>query len=893
MLKKFLAALTVFALSLGMVALTAGPASAHHNTINAVVSCNTGTEGTWKVTWTVQNSESIPETITASNDTSIVPVDTVIAGGQTLTVVRYFSAKPTSNFTLRLDAKWTNNNTNTSTGKLEKGAFDDNCLKDDTKTKMVEICHANNGNGTGGFNLQTVSVDSIITGPNGHATHHDGRDIIPPFDYVKQGQNGSFGGLNWDAYGKAVFAAGCNEPTATPAAPTFTEANCPAPGQVGQASYLIPSTVGVKYTVQLNGAGGFVEKVANTYYVPAGTKVEVKAVALDGYTLGTPNSWSITFQLKDCIVTTTPNPATFSVLECVAGVATQPSYTIPTTAGVKYTVQINGVGGFVEKSAGTYPVAQGTSVEVKAVALGGYSLTGTQQWSKTFGSVDCSVTPAAPGFTSAVCTPDVRPGSFSEASYTIPTTLGVQYQVRFAPAGAWSNLAAGTYNVAAGGYVEVRAVATGSYVLTGTVKWTKDFTKPDCLSDVIPTAPGFEEAVCVAEQQVGPASYTIPAVTGVTYQRQTGLFTWVDVAPGVHDVVDGSLVSLRAVPNAGYEFPGAQVRLYAHLFDNFNESKDCLVPQAPTSDPQECTAPGQPSQASYTIPADQGVKYQVWDGDSWETVVDGAYDVDSLPIEVKVRAVAKNGFSFLPGATTEWTFSFASAGDCINDVPIDPIVTSNQVCVIDDLDTGAYHNESGSITIPSTPHVGYYVDGTYRAAGTYTYEPGVYEISAVADDGYELTGVPDPWTVEIKKALPCGLQTFPVVIPKVTFTQTTCSTSGSYTLTVEPADEAAGVIWTVSGGLPTTVGTHGVNAAGTVTITAVPAAGYGFGDGIPGPAIRQWSFDFAGLPDDCLPTLALTGGAVATGGFGLAGLLTLGGILLISVHRRRSALIER
>jgi hypothetical protein len=280
MLKKFLAALTVFALSLGMVALTAGPASAHHNTINAVVSCNTGTEGTWKVTWTVQNSESISEEITASNDTSIVPVGTVIAGKQTLTVVRYFSAKPAANFTLSLAAKWTNNNTNTSTGTLYKNDFNSNCLPDDT-SKKIDICHANNGNGTGGWVAQNVSVDSIITGPNGHAEHQNMRDIIPPFSYVKQGVPGSFPGLNWTTYGQWVFNNGCSTDV-TPAAPTFTDAVCTGPGTYGQASYTIPSTTGVQYKVSINDAA-YVVKAAGTYPVAVGTKVEVDADALSGY----------------------------------------------------------------------------------------------------------------------------------------------------------------------------------------------------------------------------------------------------------------------------------------------------------------------------------------------------------------------------------------------------------------------------------------------------------------------------------------------------------------------------------------------------------------------------------------------------------------------------------
>jgi hypothetical protein len=48
------------------------------------------------------------------------------------------------------------------------------------------ICHHVEGNGnTGnGFNIETVSVDSIVK-ENGHAEHQGGQDIIPAFDYTK------------------------------------------------------------------------------------------------------------------------------------------------------------------------------------------------------------------------------------------------------------------------------------------------------------------------------------------------------------------------------------------------------------------------------------------------------------------------------------------------------------------------------------------------------------------------------------------------------------------------------------------------------------------------------------------------------------------------------------
>ena len=75
MLKKILAGAITAVLSLGVVALVASPASAHHNTINPTVTC--ATDGSYKVDWAVTNSESNKtEVITASSNTALVPVGT-------------------------------------------------------------------------------------------------------------------------------------------------------------------------------------------------------------------------------------------------------------------------------------------------------------------------------------------------------------------------------------------------------------------------------------------------------------------------------------------------------------------------------------------------------------------------------------------------------------------------------------------------------------------------------------------------------------------------------------------------------------------------------------------------------------------------------------------------
>ncbi len=103
----------------------AGAASAHHNTIAGTVACKTG--GGWTATWSVVNSETITETITASSRTSVVPIGTQLTGTQTRTFTETFTTKPTTAPALNLSARWTNGQTADNTGSIAVTSFSDGC----------------------------------------------------------------------------------------------------------------------------------------------------------------------------------------------------------------------------------------------------------------------------------------------------------------------------------------------------------------------------------------------------------------------------------------------------------------------------------------------------------------------------------------------------------------------------------------------------------------------------------------------------------------------------------------------------------------------------------------------------------------------------------------------
>jgi len=667
---------------------------------------------------------------------------------------------------------------------------------------------------------------------------------------------------------------------------------------------------------------------------------------------------------------------------------------------VKYEVRFATSGGWTEKSPNTYTLPANGYVEVRAVALAGYQLKNySGPWKKQFVKEDCDVTPVPPTFTTAVCT---GPGQNGTASYTIPSTTGVKYQVRFNTYGTWSDRTPDIYSIAANGYIEVRAVALDGFDLKNySGPWKKQFSKPDCIIDVVPTKPVIEQTVCTGEGQSGGAGYTIPAVEGVKYQRWNGS-NWVDLSPTFHPATPGNSVWIRAVELPGHELKGDDDDYRWELkFTPFDASK-CVVPADATKTPPVCSAPGEFTPGSYTVPSDTGIRYEKKDGDDWVEITADTYYVDTFPTTVELRAVAVDPYKLYGGPYT-WTFEFLSPGDCLEEVEVvgDPLfenpecaeettgitpgryfipTTANviyevslnggpaepatldtwvnanpgdhvlitakaaagytltgddswehtfenpgecldevevgavakvdQVCLVTDdsqqLRAGKFATVvrtavslvSGYITIPNTPHVSYFIEPdmvTPVGPGNVDVEPGVYTVHAVAHEGYKLGADYDgPWVLEVLDALPCvDLSTDPAVTPLVTFEQTTCSVAGSYTLAVDPAEESAGIIWTVSGGLPNTVGKHSVNTPGLVTVIATTAEGYGFGDGLEGE-FREFSFEFTGLPEDCLPTLALTGGnaGVTTGVLGLASLLMLGGVVMLVRGRREQFTAE-
>lgn len=98
-------------------------AQAHHNTINVSVACSHGFA--WVASWSVENSENLVETVTASSDAVLVPVGSQLGKKATVTFTETFAAPVAK--TLTLSSKWSNGNTATNSGYLTVDKFVGTC----------------------------------------------------------------------------------------------------------------------------------------------------------------------------------------------------------------------------------------------------------------------------------------------------------------------------------------------------------------------------------------------------------------------------------------------------------------------------------------------------------------------------------------------------------------------------------------------------------------------------------------------------------------------------------------------------------------------------------------------------------------------------------------------
>jgi hypothetical protein len=243
------------------------------------------------------------------------------------------------------------------------------------------ICHAtaseDGGNQHNGYNIETVSVDSIVK-DNGHGSHTDigGKsDVIPAFSYTitykypgndwpDETVSASYGGLGGGDI--STCKGGDEEPVKVQASVTFNDPTCETP-----AGYVAGPTTGVTYTLTSGTVG-------------PGNTITVTATANEGYVLDGKSVFEHTF--------TTPTGCEQEDIPVTAGV-TFTEATCSAGAGVSYansdkvTYAITG---------GT--VAAGSSVTITATAKDGYTLgEGQSVFEHTFAAAPTNCGTPPPG----------------------------------------------------------------------------------------------------------------------------------------------------------------------------------------------------------------------------------------------------------------------------------------------------------------------------------------------------------------------------------------------------------------------------------------------------------------------------------------------------------------
>ena len=541
--------------------------------------------------------------------------------------------------------------------------------------------------------------------------------------------------------------------SATPVAPTFTDAVCTAAGGSSTPSYTIFSTRGVKYQQSSDGTT-FTNVASGSYMAVVGSKIWVKPVALSGYVLTSSALFRHTFTpAYECgpgtpLISATPVAPTFTDAVCTAaGGSSTPSYTIFSTRGVKYQQSSDGTT-FTNVASGSYMAVVGSKIWVKPVALSGYVLSSSSTFGPhTFTSAgDCLVTaiPADPTFLDAMC---MEEGGNSPASYSIPDATGIQYQVSINN-NAFEDVSAGSHGAVVGSTIVVKPVALSGYVLSSSSTFGPHTFSSDseCPVTVTPASPTYLDAMCMEEGGNSPASYTIPTTTGVQYRVSVNGSSFVDVSADSHPAAVGSTIVVKPVALAGYVL-AASSTFGPHTF---NVAEDCfqpptlgLVTPTASSSPITCDRAG-----SYTLGNVEGV---IWLVDGMEKR-SGTYDVSTASTVNVVATVdpAKNGFE--QGAQTEWTFRFTSPADC-GDLPTFALVTPfashlNRTC------TG-----SGSYTLAAVEGIIYTVNGSVQKAGTYPVSTAktvdVIATTASAEFGLE-AGVQSSWNFIFSDPDNCG-----------------------------------------------------------------------------------------------------------------------------------------
>jgi hypothetical protein len=480
--------------------------------------------------------------------------------------------------------------------------------------------------------------------------------------------------------------------------------------------------------------------------------------------------------VNDCQPKVTPAQVTPTDAVCVsAGVVGDGGYVIPADqTGVEYQRFDSASNSWIKVASGSHAAPVGSLVQIRAVGIGGYELTGTTSWPLTIHGPDASTclsdsVAVAPLFTPAVCT--TTPGTSTDNTYTIYATTGAHFQVKVGD-GEFFDQLPGTYSVGtAASTVTIQALHDTNYQLSGQTTFPKEFSAaPSCLMTVVPTA-SSAPAVCDTAHPGSPTSgsYTLGAVTGVLYTVSTNGGSSVPVAAGTYPAAVGTDIQVSATADTAHGYSVAGTPSWHFTFVSPGTCLDDAKWIQPAATSQSCLPDGSGgglgqlggavaadtlTQAFITIPDTVGVRYFI------NGAAHAAGDVTLSPGSYQVTAVATSGYQLAAGYPVGgWTEVLTSAEPCGQLITHPLVLPSAFADPITCLAGGTYTlgndlNDSAAII--------WTVNGSTVAAGPYTITaPGTYKVHAEANGpSYGLeSGATQDWTFTFTAPAGCDLKT--------------------------------------------------------------------------------------------------------------------------------------
>jgi hypothetical protein len=771
MLKKILAGVSALALSLGMIALVAGPASAHTGSLSVSATCQN--DGTYLVTFSGATT-NVPSSGSGHTATltvgEIQPVGAIPVGAPSTvvgnTTYGWTETVPGSTTYVQSTAflVWGDGAQSDPQGTKN---LDGTC-GDNTDTK-VNLCHHDNGNGGpdhNGYNLQNVSIESVIK-TNGHDSHSD--DVIPSFTYTKNGVQHTYPGKNLTGGGSAFLTNLCRLISVTATVPDHSDAVCTSAGHVGQGSYTIPSITGVTY--QLKSGSHWNDLTSGQHNVSSTTTVIIQAIAQEFYTLtGDDGPWTITITVPTASKCVSAPDVTFANAYCNVDTTgtTAGSYTITAASHISYTVSING-GGATPIGAGTHGTQPGDVVVVTAVPDSGYLLVGTASpWSHTFSNPgDCldGATAANVVFVDGYC--NAATTGTTDGTYTIAVAAHITYTLTLNGVGPVAILP-GQYSANPGDLVVITAIPDAGYTLVNTASpWSHTFGDPgDCLDKASAGDPTFTNSTCnVATTGASQGTYEVFAAANITYTVSINAGAPVPILPGTYNANPGDVIVITAIPDAGYKLDNTGSP-WSHTFTDPGTCLDTVIPVAPGHTDETCTVDqdlhGHFVSGTIIIPDTVGVQYLI-DGSvpnpADGTSVPGGTAYPATDGDHFVAAVALAGYTLDASYTMPFPVTIASAlacGDLIDHPLVTPLVSSVQPTC----------SAAGSYTLSNdlfdAAALTWTVDGSTVSEATYqvTGDATVHIHAAANGPAFGLNGTPQvDWTLDFSLPANCDLKT--------------------------------------------------------------------------------------------------------------------------------------